>query len=88
MPLVFYAQFSPDGQRIVTASEDKTARVWNAANGQPLMMLEGHTNHIARAEFSPDGQRIVTPPDSRTETARVWNMANGQASTTKLEGHT
>jgi WD40 repeat protein len=35
------ATFSPDSQRIVTASEDRTARVWNSANGQLLAKLEG-----------------------------------------------
>ncbi len=30
------AQFSPDGQRVVTASDDNTARLWDAANGKPL----------------------------------------------------
>ena len=30
------AAFSPDGKRIVTASSDKTARVWDAATGQPI----------------------------------------------------
>jgi WD40 repeat protein len=33
---VHHAAFSPDGQRIVTASDDRTARVWNAVNGQLL----------------------------------------------------
>src|SRR5262252_8105893 len=34
--LIFSAQFSPDGQRIVTASKDGTARLWDAASGDPI----------------------------------------------------
>jgi WD40 repeat protein len=82
---VWRAVFSPDGQRIVTASEDHTARVWNAANGKLLTALEGHTNKVWQAAFSPDGQRIVTASEDRT--ARVWNAFNGQL-LAKLEGHT
>jgi hypothetical protein len=83
--IVNSAVFSPDGQRIVTASDDHTARVWNAASDQLLATLEGHTDHVWSAVFSPDGQRIVTA--SKDQTARVWNAAGGQLQTT-LQGHT
>ena len=33
---VYSAAFSPDGTRIVTASDDKTARLWDAATGAPI----------------------------------------------------
>ena len=36
------AAFSPDGARIVTASDDRTARVWDAATGQEIAALRGH----------------------------------------------
>ena len=69
---VYRAAFSPDGRRIVTASEDETARVWNATNGQLLVTLEGHTHPVKSAVFSPDGQRIITASDDNT--ARVYRV--------------
>ncbi len=36
--------FSPDGTRIVTGSEDRTAKVWDARTGTPLLELNGHTD--------------------------------------------
>jgi hypothetical protein len=65
------AQFSPDGQRIVTILEDKTARLWNAASGKPIGEPMKHKDVINSAQFSPDGQRVVTA--SWDKTARVWD---------------
>jgi WD40 repeat protein len=65
------AAFSPDGDRIVTASDDGTARVWSA-DGEQLAVLEGHTAGITSAAFSPDGSQVVTASDDST--ARVWHV--------------
>ena len=54
------ASFSADGTRIVTASEDKTAKVWDARSGAEMLTLKGHTDRVNSASFSPDGTRIVT----------------------------
>jgi Caspase domain/WD domain, G-beta repeat len=70
------ASFSPDGKSIVTASEDKTAIVWDAASGQKLRTLAGHTGSINSASYSPDGRRIVTA--SGDGTTRLWDAATGQ----------
>jgi WD40 repeat protein/energy-coupling factor transporter ATP-binding protein EcfA2 len=78
------AAFSRDGNRIVTASGDKTARVWNAASGELLITLAGHLERVLKAAFSPDGDRIVTASEDRT--ARVWNAASGKLLVT-LSGH-
>jgi WD40 repeat protein len=45
---------------VVTASGDKTARVWNAQSGAVIAVLSGHTGLIFNASFSADGMRMVT----------------------------
>ncbi len=78
------AVFSPDGLRILTASSDKTARLWNSRTGAPLIVLAGHGGAVADAEFSADGRRIVTASDDKT--ARIWDAGTGQLLVT-LSGH-
>ena len=70
------ATFSPDGARVVTASADQTARIWDARTGTELAVLRGHDNYVGSAEFSPDGKRVVT--SSFDQTARVWDAAVGE----------
>jgi hypothetical protein len=69
-------QFSPDGTRIVTASDDNTARVWDAATGKTLGEPLRHEGSVISAQFSSDGTRIVT--GSFDNTARVWDAATGK----------
>jgi Tol biopolymer transport system component len=78
------AAFSPDGQRVVTASFDSTARVWRVGAPERAMVLRGHANRVRSAAFSPDGQRIVTASDDGT--VRVWR-ADGAGSPVVLRGH-
>ncbi|HET9559988.1 MAG TPA: WD40 repeat domain-containing protein, partial [Actinomycetota bacterium] len=78
------ASFSPDGRRIVTASQDTTVRTWEAETGTELRVLRGHGNWVWRASFSPDGERIVSA--SQDGTARLWSSATGEALAV-LEGH-
>jgi WD40 repeat protein len=66
------AAFSPDGTRVVTASSDQTARIWDTATGKETV-LRGHTGRVWSAAFSPDGSRIVTA--SSDQTARIWDAA-------------
>ena len=76
--VVWSAAFSPDGKRIVTASEDKTARVWDAESGKPIgEPLKGHEGAVTSAAFSPDGKRIVTASEDKT--ARMWDADERQA---------
>ena len=78
------AAFSPDGSRIVTASRDKAARIWDAATGKEIVVLRGHDKAVSSAAFSPDGSRIVTA--SWDKTARIWDAATGKEIVV-LRGH-
>ena len=81
---VFRAAFNTDGSHVVTASFDKTARVWNLGNGSPQLILSGHADAVNSAAFSPDGSRVVT--SSEDKTARIWNATTGTLIAT-LSGH-
>ena len=81
---VWSADFSPDGRRIVTSSDDGTAKVWDVSTGQAVITLAGHDDWVRSAAFSPDGSRIVT--GSKDYLARIWDAATG-AEIRQLRGH-
>jgi WD40 repeat protein len=80
---VWNAAFSPDGSRVVTASYDNTARVWDATTGKLLATPLEHQGPVSNAAFSPDGTRVVTA--SADHTARVWDAATGKLLATPLQ---
>jgi WD40 repeat protein len=69
---------------VATASWDKTARLWDAATGAQVAVLEGHTDQVWCLAFSPDGARLATA--SWDTTTRLWDTANAKQ-VVVLEGH-
>ena len=72
---VVSAVFSADGKRVVTASRDKTARLWDGLTGAPIGQPMKHEDRVGSAVFSLDGKRIVTA--SWDGTARLWDGLTG-----------
>jgi serine/threonine protein kinase len=73
-PIVAVA-FSPDGRAVLTGSQDKTARLWDAATGKARGAPLRHEGEVWAVAFSPDGRTVLT--GSRDGTARLWDAAAG-----------
>ena len=78
---IWMADFSPDGQRIVTAGSDG-AKLWDAEDGRELRTFKPEKPTFAVA-FSPDGQRVVT---GNYQIAAIWDCQTGRL-LLQLEGH-
>jgi WD40 repeat protein len=72
---VLFAAFSADGERLVTTSDDNTARLWVVRTGALLAQPLRHATTVLRAAFSADRRLVVTADAS---TARVWDAATGE----------
>jgi WD40 repeat protein len=58
--------YSPDGRHIISGSEDKTVRIWDAETGAAVgKPLEGHTGWVQFVTYSPNGQRLSPDPMTR-----------------------
>jgi WD40 repeat protein len=82
---VLDAALSPDGQSVVTAGADGTARIWEAETSEESLVFQRHGDSVLSAAFSRDGRLVLTA--SADETARVWEAATGDE-VTVFRGHT
>ena len=79
---VVHAEFDRGGQRVATASDDGTARVWDVATGECVAVLK-HEGPVRHAAFSSNGDRVVTA--SAAGTAQIWDAKSGQPLTPPLK---
>jgi WD40 repeat protein len=82
---ITFASFNSDGSRIVTASEDFKAIIWDAATGRPIAPALSHHQQVSSAVFSPDDRFVLTA--SRDKTARLWDANTGEPLTPPFRHH-
>lgn len=74
---VYGVAFHPtDPKLIATASQDKTARVWDATDGKMKLELKGHADIVSAIAYSPDGKTIAT--GGADKAVKLWNPADGK----------
>lgn len=72
---IYRIDISPNGKFLVTASGDKTAKVWGIPQGNTVTALRGHSAHVFWTGFSSNNRQVVTAGDN---TARVWDSQSGR----------
>jgi WD40 repeat protein/beta-lactamase regulating signal transducer with metallopeptidase domain len=80
----FAVCFSPNAKRIVTASDDGTARIWETATGRVLHQLDHESRWVRTATVSPDGALVAT--SGLDDKVRIWQMETGKP-IHALQGH-
>ncbi len=81
---IYDLTFSPDGERLASASHDSTVRIWDVKTGESLKTLRGHTEPVHGVAWSADGKQLVS--GSLDKTARIWSVETG-ATTAVLKEH-
>ncbi len=81
---VNHVAFSPNGKYLLTASNDKTALLWDIKAGTPIKTFNKHNQAVSYAGFSPDGSKIITT--SMDNIAALWDVKSGKR-LKKLLGH-
>lgn len=69
-------RFSPDGQRILTASLDTTAKIWDFATRRELLAIAAHSAGISDADWSPDGRLLATA--ALDHSVKIWDAQSGR----------
>jgi WD40 repeat protein len=81
---VWSVAYSPNGDQIASSGEDRTVRLWSAADGSLLRTMAGHELNVWQVVFSPDGARLAS--SSFDKTIRLWRVETGAPIRT-LVGH-
>jgi WD40 repeat protein len=82
-PGVLACAVTPDGRRVVSASDDKTLKVWDLASGQAVVTLQGHADRVLACAVTRTGGAWSRPRMTRRSRSGTWRRASRRT----LQGH-
>ncbi|MEH2184656.1 MAG: hypothetical protein V7K64_00540, partial [Nostoc sp.] len=75
---------TPDGKRVISASNDRTLKLWNLETGEDERTFNGHSDRVTAVALTPDGKRVISASNDRT--LKLWNLETGEDERT-FNGH-
>ena len=78
---------TPDGRCAISASKDKTLKIWALDTGVELFTLVGHDDWVTAVAVTPDGQCAISASDSLEQKLKLWNLES-RVELLVLQGHT
>ncbi|MFS0516486.1 hypothetical protein ACEYW6_17470, partial [Nostoc sp. UIC 10607] len=81
---VLAVALTPDGKRVISASSDKTLKLWNLDTGEDERTFNGHSDSVNAVAFTPDGKQVISA--SFDNTLKLWNLETGEDERT-FNGH-
>eukprot|EP00892_Ulva_mutabilis_P005137 jgi/Ulvmu1/2996/UM015_0036.1 len=82
--LINHVQFSPDGRWLLSASFDKSVKLWDGVTGQFLATMRGHVGPVYQLSWSADSRMFVSA--SKDSTIKVWDLRTRKLKV-ELPGH-
>jgi WD40 repeat protein len=73
---VFAVAIAPDGVKAISASWDKTLKIWDTETGTEVRTLTGHTDSVYAVDLAPDGKTAISA--SRDNTLKIWDLFSGK----------
>jgi WD40 repeat protein len=83
---IYCVAFTPDGKQVLTASVDKSMKLWDATSGAMVREFKahkvkefekGHLDSVFAAAFSPDGKFLASGSAGLERVIKIWDVAKG-----------